>query len=95
MSAPRYSSAAHNDLNEILHYIAVDKPDAARAWVDKLEAKCRLISENPEMGELRPEYGEGVRSVSVGRYVIFHRRKQGCVEIVRIIPGDRNIRFLL
>lgn len=91
MTKPRYTAAAKHDLEDILTYIARDKPEAAMAWVEKIEAKCQLIATQPEMGESRPELGAHVRASVVGRYVIFHCRKMERVEILRVIPGDRNI----
>jgi toxin ParE1/3/4 len=90
MSKPFYTSAAHQDLADILDYIARDKPTAALGWVEKIEAKCLLIAQNPGIGELQPHLGEGVRASVVGRYVIFHRVADDRVEILRVIPGDRN-----
>lgn len=91
MNKPLYTSAAHQDLADILDFIATDKPTAALRLVEKIEAKCLLISQNPGIGELQPHLGEGVRASLVGRYVIFHRVVDDRVEILRVIPGDRNI----
>ena len=84
----RYSEQSKNDLKQIARFIANDKPDAARKWVSKLREKCRLASQHPEIGDERPELGEGIRSTYLGRYVIFFRRNDGFVEIVRVIRGD-------
>jgi len=94
MNKPYYTSAAQQDLTEIVTYLARDKPGAALSWVAKIEAKCLLIAANPSPGELQPHLGEGVRSSLVGRYVIFHRESSGRVEVLRVIPGDRDIREL-
>lgn len=75
MNQPHYTTAALADLESILRYIAKDKPSAALAWVEKIEAKCLLIATMPEMGELQPKLGESVRSNVVGRYVIFHGKR--------------------
>lgn len=91
MSKPYYTSAAERDLHGILDYIAQDKPGAAISWVDKIEAKCLLIASTPGVGEAMPQLGSGVRASSFGRYVIFHREANDRVEILRVIPGDRNI----
>ena len=84
----RYSEQSKSDLKQIARFIANDKPDAARKWVSKLREKCRLASQHPEIGDKRPELGEGIRSTYLGRYVIFFRRNDGFVEIVRVIRGD-------
>ncbi len=86
-----YTHAAVRDLADILNYIAQDKPDAALAWVEKIEARCRLIAITPQIGELQSQLGKNVRTSSVGRYVIFHREAEHHVEILRVIAGDRNI----
>lgn len=92
MKSPLYTLAARQDLVDILEYIAQDKPAAAMAWVEKIEAKCILLAENPALGELQPHFGDAVRATTVGRYVVFHREVCGRVEILRVIPGDRDIR---
>jgi toxin ParE1/3/4 len=91
MIKPFYTSAASQDLADILRYIATDNPTAALGWVDKIEAKCLFLAENPSLGELQPHLGEGVRASVVGRYVIFHREANQRVEILRVIPGDRDV----
>ena len=90
MSKPFYTSAAYQDLADILNYIARDNPTAALDWVEKIEAKCVLVAENPSIGELQPQLGVGVRASAVGRYVIFHRATDERVEILRVIAGDRD-----
>ena len=91
MTKPFYTSAAQQDLADILAYIARDKPGAAVEWVARIEAKCLLIAAQPAMGELQRQLGAGVRSNALGRYVIFHRQANDRVVILRVIPGDRNI----
>ena len=67
MTKPFYTSAARQDLTDILTYIARDKPDAALAWVEKIEAKCLLIASQPDMGELKRQLGVDVRaSLGIG-----------------------------
>lgn len=84
----RYSAQSKDDLKQIARFIAQDKPDAARKWVSKLREKCRLASQNPDMGDDRPELGEAIRSTYLGSYVIFFRYNDGFVEIVRVMRGD-------
>ncbi len=84
----RYSAESKEDLKHIAQFIARDKPIAARQWVRKLREKCHLIASHPEMGDARPELGESIRSTYVGSYVIFFRRVEGFLEIVRVIRGD-------
>lgn len=94
MTRPYYTSAAQNDLADIVGYIARDKPAAALAWVEKIEAKCMFLARAPHVGELKSEFGEGVRVFSVGRYLIFYRKFADRVEILRVLAGDRDIKEL-
>ena len=94
MSKPIYTQAAQQDLADIVEYISRDKPEAAWAWLDKIEDKCLLIARQPSVGDLQPHLGDGVRASVVGRYVIFHRSKEDRLEILRVIAGDRDIRYL-
>ncbi|WP_164102596.1 type II toxin-antitoxin system RelE/ParE family toxin [Candidatus Laterigemmans baculatus] len=94
MPKPFYTSAAIRDLEEILAFIAQDKPNAATEWVEKIEAKCLLIASSPEIGEAMPRLGAGVRANSIGRYIIFHRFVSNRLEILRVLPGERNITSL-
>ena len=88
------SPSARQDLTDIFDYIARDKPIVAANWIDNIEEKCELIASTPEFGEKRQEYGVEIRSSVVGRYVIFYRPTEDGIEVVRVIPGDRDIRSL-
>ena len=94
MHLPNFSQKALADLDEILEYIAHDKPLAAVAFVQKLRDKCMLLAENPELGEIRAELGKNLRAFSVGNYVIFYRTIPKGVEIVRVVSGHRNLERL-
>jgi len=92
MARLTFSPSARQDLSGIFDYIAQDKPIAAANWIDTIEEKCQLIASTPELGEERPEYGVAIRSSLVGRYLIFYRPSDEGIEILRVIPGDRDIR---
>ena len=51
MKKPHYTIAAEEDLEQILEFIARDKPDAAVDWVGKIAAKCVAIANAPETGQ--------------------------------------------
>ncbi len=84
----RYSDASKDDLKEIARFIAKDKPKAAREWAAKLREKCRMLAKHPEVGDDRSDLGEGIRSTYVGSYIIFFRRREETLEIVRVRRGD-------
>jgi toxin ParE1/3/4 len=89
------SPAAESDLNDILDYIARDKPDAAVRWVARIRNTFESIATNPEIGERRPEFKSGeFRSSLVGNYVIFYRPIREGIEVARVVRGERDIRSL-
>ena len=90
----RYSAGARDDLKEIAGFIAKDKPSAARQWVEKIREKCRLVAKHPDIGDDRPDLGEGIRSTYVGSYIIYFREKDSTLEIVRVVRGDLEFPFL-
>lgn len=90
MTLPHYSWEAQRDLEDILDFIAQDKPSAAASWVKKIKAKCELVAFMPEMGELQPYLGFGVRQTFVGRYVIIYRYENNRTEILRVATGDQE-----
>ena len=59
-----FSPRAEADLEEILEFIAKDKPAAAVSFVEKLREKCFVLAANPEIGELRPDLAENLRCFS-------------------------------
>jgi toxin ParE1/3/4 len=88
------SDTALQDLKEIKRFISLDKPIAASRWVSKIRRKCRLLAKSPELGDSRDELGSGIRVSYLGDYCIFFRATDDNVEIVRVIRGDRDIKFL-
>ncbi len=57
MSMVRWTERAATDLLAIGDYIAVDKPAAARAWVERLRECAANIAETPRAGRVVPELG--------------------------------------
>lgn len=84
----RYSDQSKEDLKEIARNIARDKPIAARQWAAKLRDKCRMLAKRPEVGDDRADLGDGIRSTYLGSYIIFFRRREETLEIVRVRRGD-------
>ncbi len=86
-----YSREAENDLIGIAEFIARDKPQAARRWVQTIQDACETLAAQPGAGEVRTEFGiVGVRSFAVGNYVIFFRAVSVGIEVARVIHGGRD-----
>lgn len=79
----------------IAAYIARDKPEGARRWVERIRETCETLATQPEMGELRPGFGvPGCRSFRVGNYVIFFRAAGDGIEVARVVHGSRDLHQL-
>jgi len=85
------SNQAILDLNEIWLYIATDSTVAADKFIDLLYEKCELLKNMPEAGRKRDELLPGIRSLVVYNYIVFYRKKENCVEIIRILNGYRDV----
>ncbi|MDD2901121.1 MAG: type II toxin-antitoxin system RelE/ParE family toxin [Syntrophales bacterium] len=82
---------AETDLEEIWWYIAQDNPDAADRVLDKIEERCRTLAQFPNMGFSRDELHPGLRSLPVGKYLIFYLPIADGIEVVRVLPGMMDI----
>ena len=84
------SPLAERDLDEIWSYVAEDaNRTTADRLIDAIVDRFELLGEQPRMGRLRPEFGEGVRSFTVENHVIYYRH-EGDVLIARVLHGRRD-----
>ena len=91
------SREAHKDIDEIVHYIAVElsNPTAAASFLDNVEKCYQSIINNPLLyclcndSKLR---NNSYRKIVIKNYLILYRadEKAKTVFIVRIIYGGRN-----
>lgn len=86
-----FSPLAVSDLEEIGDYIAKDNPNRALTFVHEIKVRCQKIVSFPEAAQTHPEYGEGVRMIPHGRYLIFYTVQPEHVRIERILSGFRNL----
>ena len=82
---------ARDDLDGIYSDVAQDSPPAADRLIDAIESRFRLLASNPLMGEARPELAPGLRSFSVGNYVIFFRPRDNGIDVARVLHGAQDI----
>jgi toxin ParE1/3/4 len=50
-----------------------------------------MLAEQPEMGRVRDELLQGLRSFPVARYVIFYLTVPNGIDIVRVLHGSRDV----
>lgn len=97
-----YRVAARRDLNRIAHQLAVGSGSGSgseaigQRFVDRLIRRCeRLAALGGTLGTVHEEFGPGLRTVSVGRYVILLRYTSDWLEIVRVVHAHRDITKVL
>jgi toxin ParE1/3/4 len=67
-----FSARAEADLESIGDYIAQDNPARALSFFQEIRQCCQNMAAQPLAAPLRPEYGEGIRRMPFGRYLIFY-----------------------
>lgn len=82
---------AESDLEEIWWYIAQDNPYAADKMLDRIGERCAAVAQFPMMGVSREELFPSLRSFTVGKYVVFYLPQHEGIEVVRVLPGMRDI----
>jgi toxin ParE1/3/4 len=82
---------ASADLIEIWEFIAADNRDRADEFIDRIDARFRVIAAQPSMGRERSELAPGLRSLPLPPYVIFYQPLEDGVAIVRVLHGARDI----
>lgn len=82
---------AEADLTAIALYVAQDSPSRALTLVARLRKRSAMLEAHPEAGRLRPELGEGLRSLSARPYVLIYRLDHNAAEIVAIFHGARDL----
>jgi toxin ParE1/3/4 len=85
------TSAAEQDLEEILTFLLDLDHTAADRFVTELDALCRLLTSQPGVGRRRDDLGPSVRSRVIGFHVLFYRATDDTLTVLRIIHGSRDI----
>ena len=88
------SEQAELDLIDIWAHIARNSATAADNLIDQVATVCQLLAKSPLLGRARTELAPGLRSFSVGDYLIFYRPSKNGIEIARVLSGYRNLEAL-
>jgi len=87
-----WSPLAQHKLNEIVDYIAQDKPEAALTWVETVLDKVENLSSLPNSGRVVPELGnEQYKELIIGNYRVIYKIARKQIQILTI----RNFKQLL
>lgn len=86
---------ALEDLTEIFAYIYQGSPRHAESFAELVSANFERLAKRPRLGRLRPELMPDVRTLAVGRYIIFYLPRIHGIEVVRVLHGSRDIASIL
>ncbi len=95
--AHRLSKQAETELDDIWYYTAKSSgnPDVAERFISALTDHFYLIALTPHIGRRRDhDLRPGMRSFTVGEYVILYRIEQEDVLILHIVRGSRDMQQL-
>jgi plasmid stabilization system protein ParE len=68
-----FSKQAHTRIEEIVHFIASDKPGAARQWAEGLRQVVTKLTTFPYIGRKVPEFAdEHLRELLYGEYRVVY-----------------------
>ena len=91
MNRFKISRQADRDLEDMWVYLAQNDSLAADLFLAKVLDKFPMLAQFPEMGRSRKELSEELRSFPVKPYIIFYKRMEAYIEIVRILHQSRDI----
>lgn len=86
----RWTPEARHDLVEIRRFIARDKPEAARRWVERLRASAVNAASAPFSGRRLPELDrDEIREIIVGNYRIIYRVLATEIHVLTVLEGHQ------
>ena len=87
---------ALDDLTEHWSYRVLELgPDSADALIERIEKRIRLLTQYPESGTKRDELRPGLRSVPIGKLILFYNLLRDGIELVRVLDGRRDLKAIL
>jgi plasmid stabilization system protein ParE len=93
MKRYRLTPAARDDLKRISHYIAVEResPQGAKRLRELFLDDFRRLAQHPLIGQACPEFGESLRILPIGNFVILYAPREDGIDIVQVAHGARDI----
>jgi toxin ParE1/3/4 len=91
MNRYKISQFAEQDLEDIWVYLAQNNQIAADKQIATILNRLPMLAQFPDMGQMRDDLGEQLRSFPVKPYIVFYTRIDGGIEVVRILHQLRDI----
>ncbi len=91
MKRLRVTADARADLKEIKSGRSGRSAETTKALLVQITDSFARLCEMPLMGRARDDFGPGLRSLIVGKYLVFYRVNGNILEIVRVLHGARHL----
>ena len=93
MTRTIYLPEAMEDLYSIWQHVAKESQneEIADRLIDTIDDTCRSYSEQPLMGQARPELAADVRCFPSGNYVVFYLPLSDGIEVLQVIHGAHDV----
>jgi toxin ParE1/3/4 len=89
------SPLAARDLEEIGDFLFDRNPQAAVEIIERFWKVSKMLSENPKIGQARPDIAKGLRHFPMRPHLVLYRQIEKGVEIMRFVDGRRDLRKLV
>ena len=92
MQGYRLSKEAQDDLTKIKNYSRMNWGDQqTKEHLSEIKDSLEKLVISPELGKMRDEIIEGLRSLGVGRHIIFYRLCKTEIEVARILQKRMDV----
>lgn len=90
------AETAERDLIELWQWVAsTSGEDAADEFLELMFEQAQRLVEFPDLGRDRSDLLANVRSIAVRRVLVFYRVTAEEIQVVRVLPGYRDIGGML
>ncbi len=89
------SPESQADIAEELAYLEPRSPAAAVRFVAEIDARTVLLASQPMTGRVRDDIEPGLRSVAIGKFLLFYTFTDTELRVVRVLHGSRNIERII
>ncbi len=87
-----WTEPALAELDAIADYIALDKPSAAKNFVQRVFSSVEQLAEFPKSGSRVPELPKSIhRQLTVSPCRVFYRTEPGRILIIFVMRGERQL----
>lgn len=91
-----WAETSLDDLDKIASYIALDKPDAASRFVEKVLSSVERLADHPLSGKQVHELPKTpYREIVVAPCRVFYRPEKDVVYVLQVMRGERLLRRFL